>query len=93
MEQCRLKLQLLAGAGPQAGGGSGREKLGKQDLVSGIAVSMAHSCPTSQGWYSGLVNCEGHLKSMVPSKLVSCLLLSVVGAVEGIVVFIVLYYF
>lgn len=30
---------------------------------------------------------------MVPSKLVSCLLLSVIGAMEGIVVFIVLYYF
>lgn len=30
---------------------------------------------------------------MFPSKLTSCLLLSLVGAVEGIAVFIVLYYF
>lgn len=61
--------------------------------MSGIAVSMAHSCPTSQGWYSGLVNCEGLLKAWFPPNLLAVYSSLVVGALEGIVVFIVLYYF
>lgn len=53
MEQCGLKLQLLAGAGPRQGRLRKREA-GTQDLVSGVAVSMAHTCPTSQGGTLGL---------------------------------------
>ena len=40
MEQCGLKLQLFAGAGPQAGQGWDEAKLGKQEVEPPVADSV-----------------------------------------------------